>query len=144
MGRLVLIICSLAATLFGQGRTRELFPPDIVPPEVVKGKDALAADPKHYKLEFENDRMRVLRLTLKADEAVPVHDDRDALFVCIAAGSDKACHLRLTHPGRPQPGHSSAGRGIALDLRRYALREEPRARSPWNCSSSRRSNLAPL
>ncbi len=110
MGRLVLIICSLAATLFAQGRARELFPPDIVPPEVVKGKDALAADPKHYQLEFENDRMRVLRLTLKADEAVPVHDDRDALFVCIAAGSDKACHLRLTIPGgRSQDIHLQAG-----------------------------------
>jgi hypothetical protein len=105
MGRLVLMICSLAAILLAQGRTRELFPPDIVPPEVLKGKDALAADPKHYKLDFENDRMRVLRLTLKSDEAVPVHDDRDALFVCL-----KECHLRLTLPGgRSQDIHLQAG-----------------------------------
>jgi len=110
MSRLVLMSCSLAAILFAQGRTRELFPPDIVPPEVLKGKDALQADPKHYKLEFENDRMRVLRLTLKAEEAVPVHDDKDALFVCIAVGSDKACHLRLTLPGgRSQDIHLQAG-----------------------------------
>ena len=99
------MICSLAAILFGQGRTRELFPPDIVPPEVVNGKDALAADPKHYKLELENDRVRVLRLTLKAEEAVPVHDDRDALFVCL-----KECHIRLTRPGeRSQDIHLQAG-----------------------------------
>ena len=105
MSRLVLMICSLAAILFAQGRTRELFPPDIVPPEVLKGKDALAADPKHYKLDFENDRMRVLRLTLKGDEAAPVHDDADALFVCI-----KECHLRLTRPGgRSQDIHLQAG-----------------------------------
>jgi len=105
MGRLVLMICSLAAILLAQGRTRELFPPDIVPPEVLKGKDALAADPKHYKLDFENDRMRVLRLTLKGDEAVPVHDDADALFVCV-----KECHLRLTRPGgRSQDIHLQAG-----------------------------------
>jgi hypothetical protein len=104
MGRLVLILCSLAAILFAQ-RNRELFPPDIIPPEVLKGKDALAADPRHYKLEFENDHMRVLRLTLKADEAVPVHDDRDALFVCI-----KECHIRLTRPGgRGQDIHLQAG-----------------------------------
>ena len=110
MSRLVLMICSLAAILLAQGRTRELFPPDIVPPEVVKGKDALAADPKHYKLEFENEHMRVLRLTLKADEVSPVHDDLDALFVCIAVGSDKACHLRLTRPGgRSQDIHLQAG-----------------------------------
>ncbi len=82
MSRLVLLICSLTTMLFAQKSFRE-FPPDIVPPEVVKGKDALAADPQHYKLELENDRMRVLRLTLKADEVAPVHDDRDALFVCI-------------------------------------------------------------
>ena len=100
----------LIVILFAQGRTRELFPPDIVPPEVVKGKDALAADPKPYRLDFENDRMRVLRLTLKADETAPVHDDRDALFVCIAVGSDKACHIRLTPPGgRSQDIHLQAG-----------------------------------
>jgi hypothetical protein len=57
----------LIMILFAQGRNRERFPPDIVPPEVLKGKDALAADPKHYQLELENDRMRVLRLTLKPD-----------------------------------------------------------------------------
>ena len=92
MSALLLILVLLA-----QGRTRdsrEFFPPDIVPPEVVKGKDALAADPKHYNLELENERMRVLRLTLKAGEMAPVHDDRDALFVCL-----KECHLRLTRPG---------------------------------------------
>ncbi|MCU1339492.1 MAG: hypothetical protein JWO19_5073 [Bryobacterales bacterium] len=101
------MICSLTAILVAQGpfRERPPFPPDIVPPEVVKGRDALAADPRHYKLELENDSMRVLRLTLKADEVVPVHDDRDALFVCI-----KECHIRLTRPGgRSQDIHLQAG-----------------------------------
>ena len=110
----------LIMILFAQGRGRELFPPDIVPPEVLKGKDALAADPKHYKLQLENDHMRVLRLTLKADEVSPVHDDRDALFVCVAAGSEKACHLRLTRPGdRSQDIHMQTGesRWIYADTR---------------------------
>jgi hypothetical protein len=41
---------------------------------------------------------------------VPVHDDLDALFVCIAVGSDKACHIRLTRPGgRSQDIHMQAG-----------------------------------
>jgi len=102
--------------LFAQLR----FPPDIVPPEVLRGKDALAADPKHYKIELENEHVRVLRLTLKGDETVPVHDDQDALFVCIAVGSDKACHLRLTRPGgRSQDIHMQAGesRWIYADTR---------------------------
>ena len=114
MSRILLLVC-----LFAQLRSRE-FPPDIVPPEVLRGKDALAADPKHYKVELDNDRMRVLRLTLKADETVPVHDDRDALFVCIAVGSDKACHIRLTRPGGPsQDVHLQAGesRWIYADTR---------------------------
>ena len=94
----------LMTMLFAQVRSRE-FPPDIVPPEVLKGKDALESDPKHYRLELENDRMRVLRLTLKGGEAVPVHDDRDALFVCL-----KECHIRLTQPGgRTQDIHMQAG-----------------------------------
>jgi len=102
--------------LFAQLR----FPPDIVPPEVLRGKDALAADPKHYKIELENEHMRVLRLTLKGDETVPVHDDQDALFVCIAVSSDRACHLRLTRPGgRSQDIHMQAGesRWIYADTR---------------------------
>ena len=103
------MICSFTAILWAQVRVHQ-FPPDIVPPEVVQGKDALAADPKHYKLEFENAHMRVLRLTLKADEAAPVHDDRDALFVCLAVGSGKDCHLRLTRPGgHGQDIHMQAG-----------------------------------
>ncbi|MBZ5675801.1 MAG: hypothetical protein LAP61_16280 [Acidobacteriia bacterium] len=94
----------LIMILIAQVRSRE-FPPDIVPPEVLKGKDALETDPKHYRLELENDRMRVLRLTLKADEVAPVHDDHDALFVCL-----KECHLRLTRPGgRSQDIHMQAG-----------------------------------
>jgi hypothetical protein len=104
----------LIMILFAQVRSRE-FPPDIVPPEVLKGKDALEADPKHSKLELENDRMRVLRLTLKADEVASVHDDHDALFVCI-----KECHLRLTRPGgRSQDIHMQAGesRWIYADTR---------------------------
>jgi hypothetical protein len=97
--RLAVALCAVFLA-YGQKGDR----PEIIPPEVLRGKDALAADPKHYRLDFENDHMRVLRLTLKADEAVPVHDDRDALFVCI-----KECHLRLTRPGgRAQDIHLQA------------------------------------
>ena len=82
------------------------FPPEIVPQAVLDGVDALRADPKHYRLEFENDRIRVLRLTLKADEAVPLHDAKDALLVCL-----KECHLRLEYPDkRIQDIHVEAGK----------------------------------
>ena len=115
MGRLLLVL-STVLLAYGQKGDR----PEIIPPEVLKGKDAVEADPKHYKVDFENDRMRVLRLTLKADEVAPVHDGRDALFVCLAAGSDKACHIRLTRPGgHSQDIHMQAGesRWIYADTR---------------------------
>jgi hypothetical protein len=56
------------------------FPPDIVPKEVRNGAEALRADPRHYHLDFENDQIRVLRLTLNGDEGVPFYDAKDALL----------------------------------------------------------------
>ena len=106
----------LIAILFAQVRSAK-FPPDIVPPEVLKGKDALAADPKHYKLELENDRMRVLRLTLKADE-VGARARRSRRPVRLHA--EGKCHIRLTRPGgRSQDIHMQAGesRWIYADTR---------------------------
>jgi hypothetical protein len=76
------------------------FPPDIVPQEVRDGAEALRADPRHYHLDFENDQIRALRLTLRGDEAVPFYDAKDALLVCL-----KECHLRVEYPGLgPLPG----------------------------------------
>jgi len=100
MGWLLLATCAVLLA-YGQKGDR----PEIIPPEVLKGKDAVQADPKHYKVELENEHMRVLRLVLKPDEVAPVHDDRDALFVCL-----KECHLRLARPGgRGQDIHLQAG-----------------------------------
>jgi hypothetical protein len=80
--------------------------PEVVPKEVLEGVDALRADPSHYHLEFENDEVRVLRLTLKGDESVPLHDGRDALVVCL-----KECHLRFTYPDkRTQDIHVERGK----------------------------------
>jgi hypothetical protein len=81
------------------------FPPDIVSPEVLARRDPLKLDPKHYRLDFENEHVRALRLTLNADEAVPMHDDVDALAVCI-----RECHLRFTRiDGRIQDVHMESG-----------------------------------
>jgi hypothetical protein len=97
-----------ATGLSAQVRERDrlrAFPPDIVPPEVFQSRDALQVDPQHYRLEFENDKIRVLRLTLKTNEAVPMHDDVDALVVCL-----KECHVRFTLPnGRSEDVHMETG-----------------------------------
>jgi hypothetical protein len=83
-------------------------------------RDPLKIDPKHYHLDFENEHVRAIRLTLKADEAVPMHDDVDAMAVCI-----EECHLRFTRIGRPHSGRPHGKRRNALALRRHALRPEP-------------------
>ena len=43
--------------------------------------DPAKQDPKHYKLEFENDRVRVLRLTLGRRESSAMHDHLDRIAV---------------------------------------------------------------
>ena len=103
----LLLFGLLALGAYGQqGFQREMqFPPDIVSPEVLARRDPLKLDPKHYRLDFENEHVRALRLTLNADEAVPMHDDVDALAVCI-----RECHLRFTRiDGRIQDVHMESG-----------------------------------
>jgi quercetin dioxygenase-like cupin family protein len=39
----------------------------------VKAQDAVKADPKHYKVEFENDQVRVLRITYGPHEKSVMH-----------------------------------------------------------------------
>jgi hypothetical protein len=107
MGSRIFILLSLmTGALLAQRRPIQPFPPDIVPPDAFKHRDALEVDPVHYQLEFENDRMRVLRLTLKPNEAVPLHDAGDALIVCL-----KECHLRLDRPAsHSEDLHLEAGK----------------------------------
>jgi hypothetical protein len=96
----------LAIYAFAQRRPPQPFPPDIVPPEITQWRDPLRIDPVHYKLDLENEQVRVLRLKLKGEEAVPMHDDKDALFVSLTE-----CHLRLTRPdGRVQDVHLEPGK----------------------------------
>jgi quercetin dioxygenase-like cupin family protein len=37
-------------------------------------RDPVKVDPKHYKVEFENDQVRVLRVTIGPHESTPVHE----------------------------------------------------------------------
>src|SRR5579862_3912464 len=80
-GMRTLLFLLLAASAYGQ--PRPFFPPDIVPPETLARRDPLKIDPQHYRLDLENEHVRVIRLTLKADESVPMHDDVDAVAVCV-------------------------------------------------------------
>jgi hypothetical protein len=50
-------------------------------------RDAVAADPRHYSVEFENDIVRVLRVTLGAGESAPAHGHAAYCAVEIADSS---------------------------------------------------------
>jgi len=103
MKRLAALALVLAAPAFPQKESPP-FPPEIAPPDFTH-RDVLRVDPNHYRKDLENDHTRVLRLNLKADESVPLHDANDGLFVCL-----RECHLRLTDPGgRIQDVHLEAG-----------------------------------
>ena len=39
----------------------------------VGAQDAVAVDPAHHKVEFENDQVRVLRVTIAPGEKTPTH-----------------------------------------------------------------------
>jgi uncharacterized RmlC-like cupin family protein len=41
---------------------------------ITSSKDPVKIDPKHYKVEFENDQVRVVRVTVGAHETAPMHE----------------------------------------------------------------------
>jgi quercetin dioxygenase-like cupin family protein len=55
--------------------------------------DAVAADPAHYTVEFENDQVRVLRVVYGPGEKSVMHQHTDAVAVYLTDG-----HLRITLP----------------------------------------------
>jgi hypothetical protein len=92
----------LALMLAAQDFPRQLprLPEIVLPPN-----DILKIDPKHYRLEFDNEKARALRVTLGPDESVPMHDAAAATLVCLSE-----CHLRFTPPsGRVEDVHMEAG-----------------------------------
>ena len=105
-----LLIAALAATLFSQQAPDRRFVqppslPEIIPPGFLADRDPVRVDPQHFRLDFQNEHVRVVRLTMKESEGSPMHEEPDILAVCI-----KECHLRLTRPdGKIQDLHMQAG-----------------------------------
>ena len=80
------------------------FPPEIISQEELP-RDIVRVASTHVRVDFENDRARVLRLTLGGGETIPTHDDRAGVLVCIAG-----CRVRFTLPdGKTQDVELKAG-----------------------------------
>jgi hypothetical protein len=58
-----------------------------------KAQDAVKADPKHYKVEFENDKIRVLRINYGAHEKSVMHEHPANFAVFLTDG-----HAQFTMP----------------------------------------------
>ncbi len=52
-------------------------------------QDAAKVDPKHYKVEFENDEVRVLRITYGPNEISKMHSHPEGVVVFLTDGTLK-------------------------------------------------------
>ena len=68
-------------------------------------EDPVKVDPKHYKVEFENDRIRVVRAKYKPGEKSVMHSHPESVAVFL-----NDAHAKFTYPdGRSEDINASAG-----------------------------------
>lgn len=72
------------------------------------GQDPVSVDPNHYKVEFENDRVRVLRITYGPHEKSEMHTHPESVGVCLTD-----VHGRFTFPdGKTEEIQLPAGQAM--------------------------------
>jgi hypothetical protein len=105
-----LLLLAIAALPLAAQPDRRMFPASKFPPEIISQEElprdiVRVASTHQVRVDFENDRTRVLRLTLAGGEMIPMHDDRSGTLVCIAG-----CRIRFTQPdGNTQDVELKAG-----------------------------------
>jgi len=52
-------------------------------------QDAAKVDPKHYKVEFENDQVRVLRITIGPGEKTTMHSHPEGMVIFLSDAKGK-------------------------------------------------------
>lgn len=74
-------------------------------------QNAEKVDPKHYKVEFENDQVKVLRITYGPGEKSQMHSHAEGVVVFLSDGKGK-----FTFPdGKTQEMNFEAGKVIWTD-----------------------------
>lgn len=69
------------------------------------GEDPVKVDPKHYKVEFENDRVRVVRIKYKRGEKSVMHSHPESVAVFLTDA-----HAKFTYPdGKSEDITAKAG-----------------------------------
>jgi quercetin dioxygenase-like cupin family protein len=68
-------------------------------------QDPVKADPKHYKVTFENENVRILRISVPPHEGAPMHSHPASVLIWITDS-----HIKLTHPdGKTEEAFRPAG-----------------------------------
>lgn len=68
-------------------------------------QDPVKIDPEHYRVEFENERVRVLRIKFGPHEKSVMHGQTSAIEINLTIA-----HLLVTYPdGRTENVHAKAG-----------------------------------
>ncbi len=72
---------------------------------MVVAQDPVKVDPKHYKVEVENDQVRVLRIKIGPHEKAPMHEHPASVAVWLTDANGKI----TAAGGKPEEFHTKAG-----------------------------------
>jgi len=73
--------------------------------------DPVKVDPKHYKVEFENDRVRVVRIKYEPGEKSVMHSHPESIGVFLTDA-----HAKFTYPdGRTEDINADAGSVLHME-----------------------------
>ena len=80
-------------------------------------QDAVKADPAHHKVEFENDQVRVLRVTIAPGEKTPAHDHPAGVAVFLTDYNSRVTPVG----GAVQERARKAGETMALAATKHVV-----------------------
>lgn len=113
-GRLLAVLLFCLPAVAQDRFRRPQFPPDVIAHDSPI-RDLAKLDTKHVRVDSDTARMRVLRITLAANESLPMHDSRDGVLVCVAA-----CSLAITNPvGYVRDVKMDAGQTLSMSAERH-------------------------
>jgi hypothetical protein len=96
-----------------------------------RSQDPVKVDPKHYKVEFENDQVRVLRIHYGVGEKSVMHNHPDSVAVFLVDQTAK-----FTYPdGKSEEAAAKAGQTMWERLARICPKMSGRVRLTSSSSS---------
>jgi len=80
-------------------------------------EDATKVDPEHYKVEFENDKVRVIRIKYDGKEESPMHSHASGVIINLTSGK-----ARMTLPdGTAEDSDAEMGMAYWADASEHSV-----------------------